>query len=92
MIIAKYKSKVVGFLQIIISKDSFTIDLIGVHQKYQRRGLAKAMITFSQGKNYNIKYMYVGTQMINSSSLNLYQKLNFRIYDSKYVLHYHNTI
>lgn len=92
MIVAKNESKIIGFLQIINSKDSFTIDLIGVHKGYQKRGIATRMINFSLNENYKAEETFVGTQITNSASIKLYQRLNFNIYDSKYILHYHNTI
>ncbi|OUU50697.1 MAG: hypothetical protein CBC25_07610 [Pelagibacteraceae bacterium TMED65] len=91
MIVAEYKSKIVGFLQLLKkSNNTIIIDLIAVNEKYRGKGIAKNMISFAYFNCLkNLKSIEVGTQISNSSSINMYTKLGFSISSSFYVLHMH---
>ena len=90
MVIASFDSEIVGFLQILKpEKGHFIIDLIGVDKNYQRRGIAKNMIDFAISENSDIDHVFVGTQIGNIPSINLYQKMDFFLDYAKYVFHLH---
>jgi ribosomal protein S18 acetylase RimI-like enzyme len=91
MIVVEKNSETVGFLQIIEgNNDSIIIDLIAVDEKNRGKGLAKEMIYFMYlnclKKNGIIK---VGTQISNTSSIELYLNIGFHINSISYVLHMH---
>ena len=91
MVVASFDNNVVGFLQILKpDNDHFIIDLIGVDNNYQRKGIAKRMIDYAIEKNSSINYVTVGTQIGNIPSLKLYQKMDYFIDHAKYVFHFHN--
>ena len=91
MIVVEKNSETVGFLQIIEgNNDTIIIDLIAVDEKNRGKGLAKEMIYFMYinclKKNGIIK---VGTQISNTSSIELYLNIGFHINSISYVLHMH---
>ena len=91
MIVVEKNSETVGFLQIIEgNNDTIIVDLIAVDEKNRGKGLAKEMIYFMYlnclKKNGIIK---VGTQISNTSSIELYLNIGFRINSISYVLHMH---
>lgn len=90
MIIAKKNKTIAGFLQLFINPDHLIIDLIAVDKEHRKTGLAKQMIEFATASAKKCKYIIVGTQLANLPSINLYQKLGFKLISGKYVFHYHN--
>jgi ribosomal protein S18 acetylase RimI-like enzyme len=91
MLVAEINFKTVGFLQVTeCNNDTTIIDLIAVDEKNRGKGLAKEMIYFLYlnclKKNGIIK---VGTQISNTSSIELYLNIGFRIKSASYVLHMH---
>ena len=66
------------------------IDLIAVGEKHQNKGIGKALIAhfikLYTDKGFNLR---VGTQAANIASINLYQKLGFRVEETSYNLHAH---
>ena len=82
--------KPIGFLLLIFKKKHMIIDLIGVDYKYQGKGFASDMIKFAFNK---LKYetVTVGTQISNTQSIRLYEKLGFKLSLSNYIFHYHNS-
>ena len=91
MIVVEKNSETVGFLQIIEgNNDTIIVDLIAVDEKNRGKGLAKEMIYFMYlnclKKNGIIK---VGTQISNTSSIQLYLNIGFHINSISYVLHMH---
>lgn len=80
MVAAQQKNKVVGFVLLINN----IIDLIAVHPKSERQGIGTKMIAFA---NQEIGLLKAGTQIINQPSISLYQKLNFYLTNSQFVLH-----
>jgi ribosomal protein S18 acetylase RimI-like enzyme len=95
MIVACFKSKPVGFAQIICKNDTLIIDLIAVDSAHHGRGLASLMITFAESlaldQTLNVKKLVVGTQLANQPSISLYEKLGFRLCHSEYIFHYHSS-
>lgn len=90
MVIALFDNKIVGFLQILKPEKNFIIiDLIGVDNNYQRKGIAKRMINFAIQRNSSINHIIVGTQIGNIPSIKLYQKMGFIVDNAKYVFHLH---
>jgi len=74
---------------LIVKKKELLIDLIGVDNKAQGKGVASAMINFAS-KTINHSLIKVGTQIGNTPSIKLYQKLGFLFSGSDYVFHYHS--
>jgi len=92
MIIAKINNKIIGFLQLLKTKNEFIIDLIAIDKNYRNKGIALNMIEFAENYYFEKGYssVIVGTQISNIPSIKLYQKLGFNIEGAKYVFHYHN--
>jgi ribosomal protein S18 acetylase RimI-like enzyme len=90
MIVALADEAVVGFLQLLYRKESLTIDLITVNEKYRRRGIARDMITFAETECLRCDHINVGTQVANIPSMRLYETMGFRVSDAYYLFHYHN--
>tara|TARA_Y100000590_G_scaffold435500_1_gene554995 strand:+ start:1898 stop:2620 length:723 start_codon:yes stop_codon:yes gene_type:complete len=90
MVVALLNNIPVGFLQIIINKGEFLIDLIAVDKKAQGKGAASAMIIFAEN-NIKCNRIKVGTQIGNFPSIKLYQKLGFELIGADYVFHYHKS-
>lgn len=88
LIIAEKKDKVVGFLLLIKKNQNLIIDLIAVHENYRRYGYASKMINYLENK-YKFKKLVVGTQSINTKSIKLYKKFNFKLIKSHFVYHLH---
>lgn len=91
MVLAKDKGIVVGFLQIIVKKDHWIIDLIAVSNEYRKQGIAKNLIAFANANILDVESIIVGTQIANIPSINLYLKLGFRFKSAKYVFHYNKN-
>lgn len=89
MLVAELNGAVKGFAQLIVSDNDIVIDLIGVDQSVQRKGVGSAMLDFIQIIDPKVISIKVGTQLTNRSSICLYEKSGFRYFDSKYVLHCH---
>lgn len=83
MIVAVAQNCVVGFL-LLVNKN--IIDLIGVDTGFTNRGIALSMIAFA---NQHVGLLQAGTQLINQASIGLYQKANFSLKSSQYILHHH---
>jgi len=94
LFVALVGTRPAGFLAVIAAeiddKRICTIDLIGVGQDFQRRGVGQALSAFFI-KHYRERcdYLTVGTQAANIPSLRLYQKLGFNISQTQYVMHGH---
>lgn len=93
MVVALENRNICGFLQ-IIQRDNYNIciDLIAVSANYQGRGMATAMIAFAASSCLDRPATFVtGTQIANTPSLALYNKLGFVVRTANYVLHLHTT-
>jgi ribosomal protein S18 acetylase RimI-like enzyme len=93
MVVAEQDGRVVGFAQLLVDGgDAIIIDLIAVDGPYRGQGLAKEMIRLSASAVDGARVIRVGTQIANTPSLRVYQKLGFVIVSSSYVFHYHQTV
>ena len=91
MVIALVEGVIVGFLQLLISKDGIMrIDLMAVDAGHQRKGIGKDMISFAEMNSQGTKQVWAGTQIVNMPSIRFYQKLGFNMAETYYVFHYHN--
>jgi ribosomal protein S18 acetylase RimI-like enzyme len=96
MVVAVERGKIIGFAQLLVSAMTYlTIDLIAVDPRFQRRGAAAGMIDFAEIVSierwpYLLRMIMVGTQLANTPSIALYEKLGFRLMTSQYVFHFHN--
>ncbi|MGE3316489.1 MAG: N-acetyltransferase family protein [Planctomycetaceae bacterium] len=101
MVVAEREGQIVGFLLTMPQGPvNRSIDLIAVDPKFQGRGVARGMIrteieTLPLPK-YDIdskdRWHLVGTQLANSASIALYQKLGFILTGSQYVFHFHGPL
>ncbi len=95
MIVACFKSKPIGFAQIICRNDTLIIDLIAVDSAHHGKGLASSMITFAESLALDhspaTKMLVVGTQLANRPSISFYEKLGFRLCHAEYIFHYHSN-
>lgn len=91
---AEIDGSTAGFLAVIESEDqarrAAVIDLVGVADDAQGRGVGTALTAhFVREWKGRADELRVGTQVANTRSLRLYERLGFRIADSAYVLHAH---
>ncbi len=91
LMVAEWKGRIVGFLALISSpKEKVqTVDLIGIAPEYQRQGFAQALLERWMTNSKRFEHLRVGTQVANTVSVRLYEKLGFRLRESAYVLHAH---
>jgi len=92
MIVALYKGKVAGFMQLLCSGGTIVIDLVEVEEKYRRKGLEKCMIYFAETAFEGFNAIRVGTQAANIPSMRIYESIGFRVKKTGYVFHYHNIL
>lgn len=95
LFVVEQESRPAGFLLAIDSKgNSFIIDLIAVDKAFQGKGLAASLIScaynFFSSKKSGVE-ITVGTQVSNTQSLRLYQKLGFEFSSAHYILHLHKA-
>lgn len=84
----------VGFLAVLATKikgkNALVIDLVGVDQAQQGRGVGKALVgAFLVECTKRGTLAVVGTQAANLPSLRLYEAMGFRVCETTYVLHAH---
>jgi ribosomal protein S18 acetylase RimI-like enzyme len=94
LMVALVQAQPVGFLAVLRSevagKCIRTIDLIGVSGAFQGRGVGQQLVRyFIQQYHQQSDRLQVGTQVANTASLRLYQKLGFSTMKSTYVMHLH---
>jgi ribosomal protein S18 acetylase RimI-like enzyme len=80
-----------GFLCVLEADDGArVIDLVGVASAAQGRGLGTELVAaFGSRHGADGRTLRVGTQVANTPSLRLYEKLGFRVAAATYVLHLH---
>ncbi|PCJ99947.1 MAG: hypothetical protein COA45_03800 [Zetaproteobacteria bacterium] len=88
MLVAEKGGQVIGFNQILIRDGVAIIDLIAVKTSAQGQGVGKAMMAKLQERYDTLR---VGTQLVNKSSIALYEKMGFCFEKAHYVLHYHGN-
>ena len=94
LFVALVDRKPAGFLAVLTSKLNGmcirTIDLIGVSNAFQNQGIGRALVRcFIQQHKDQSDYLQVGTQVANVPSMRLYQKLDFAVTKSQFVMHMH---
>lgn len=84
---------VVGFLGVIeMNRDGIVrgIDLIGVDESAQSRGVGRALVeAFTSKAAGHARELEVGTQAANVRSVRLYESCGFRLANAAYVMHAH---
>lgn len=94
LLVADFQDKLVGFLcileQVVRDRRLWVIDLIGVANSYQGRGIGRTLVQFfvreAVGK---CDQLVVSTQIANIPALRLYERCGFLMRESEYVLHAH---
>jgi ribosomal protein S18 acetylase RimI-like enzyme len=94
LLVALVNGKPAGFLAVLEAtvegQACRVIDLIGVAQTYQGRGVGRALVgCFLEDCAHRGLGARVGTQAANIPSLRLYESLGFRVCETAYVLHAH---
>lgn len=94
LFVASVDSRPAGFLAVLVAKvngkKAGVIDLIGVGRQFQRRGIGQALVDhFFAEYRGKVDSFFVGTQIANTPSLRMYQKLGFSIIKAAYVMHLH---
>ncbi len=94
LFVALIKGQPVGFLAALASsqngKNIRSIDLIGVDESFQGRGVGKALVNyFIHHYQSQCDFLRVGTQIANIPSVRFYQSLGFSMVATDYVLHRH---
>lgn len=92
MVVAIVESRPAGFLQLLTDQDTLIIDLIAVAKEHRGSGIATDMIQFAASSYGRFRRLLVGTQIVNSPSIRVYEKLGFRVCASSYIFHYHGPI
>jgi ribosomal protein S18 acetylase RimI-like enzyme len=92
LVVAEEEGHVVGFLLILCdeARKLITIDLIATEMKYRCRGIAGNMVRFAEGAIKGYEGITVGTQLANTPSIQLYERLGFALQSASHVFHYHN--
>lgn len=92
LLVAEVDAKVIGLIQLFFPDDnSVVIDLIVVDKEYMRKGIATDLIHYTEDMYQDKDKIIVGTQIANIPSARLYEKLGFKLFKTRYVLHYHNN-
>jgi ribosomal protein S18 acetylase RimI-like enzyme len=82
----------IGFLQLLRSaNDDLIIDLIAVEPSSAGQGVASAMIGFAAKHCRVTGAVVVGTQVANTRSIRLYERLGFQLQSAQYVFHHHGN-
>ncbi len=94
LLVASTEGTPAGFLAILAAevdgKAARVIDLVAVAPEAQRLGAGTALVAeFIRVASPQCDRLRVGTQVANTPSLRLYERLGFQIVDSAYVLHLH---
>ena len=87
--IIKKKGVILGFLLMIIKKDTAFIDLINIKKKYRNKGYAKELINQSFTNNKKIKFLKAGTQQKNISAIKFYKSIGLKLKEKYLVFHLH---
>lgn len=92
LLVSDINDEIAGFILLIENKEEVIIDLIAVNKDYRKLGVAMNLIKESFNIYKNEKnFFIVATQITNIASLNLYQKIGFKIIDTNYVWHWHRN-
>lgn len=90
LLVAETEGHVVGFLLLLNpSPGDYVIDLVGVASEYRGRGIGQTLLSSLWNHLSDCNRVIVGTQVANTDSLRLYEKLGFRITRSEYIFHGH---
>ena len=92
MVVTCVGDRPVGFLQLLrIPDGGLLIDLIAVSAGERGRGLARAMIAFACDNCDCTGQVVVGTAIVNTRSVSLYENMGFRLCGAQYVFHHHGA-
>ena len=90
LLVARDGDTPVGFLAVLEDGDVRVIDLVGVAQDAQGRGVGTALVAaFIARHAPHARRLRVGTQIANTPSLHVYARFGFVVERSAYVLHRH---
>lgn len=84
----KYSNKIIGVLYIHDYKDGILLDEIYINEEYRNKGIATDII-----KNMMDKKIYLWVYKTNTTALNLYKKLEFKIIlesENRYLMEFDN--
>lgn len=87
----KRDGRIVGMIAIKMVSGCHHIELVAVHPKYYRQGIAGKLIkaSFQHALEKGVRDVSVVTQLDNVEACGLYKKYNFKIDTVKYLYHLH---
>ena len=91
VVVRSNAGRIIGFCEIVDSTDAFAIDLIAVHPKCQRRGLARKLMEGALhvlSRRTPPKPLLVGTASTNTASLSLYEAMGCKEEKREVTLHW----
>ena len=91
VVVRSDERRIVGFCEIVDSTDCFAIDLIAVHPKWQRRGLARKLMEGALhvlSRRMPAKALRVGTASTNTASRSLYEAVGCEEEKREVTLHW----
>ena len=78
LLVAIFKTKVLGFVLIIKKKNLLVIDLIVTSKKYRKKGVASSLINYINNEIMKpTDKIFAGTQKNNLIAIKMYKKLGF---------------
>lgn len=88
VLVVRRAGRPVGFLAVLApSPEVRVIDLVAVHSEARGAGAGRALVeALLSGSGGRVD---VGTQIANTGALRFYERLGFRVSDTRYVLHLH---
>jgi GNAT superfamily N-acetyltransferase len=90
MVVAEDGGEVAGFVLLLGSAGREPVaDLVCVRQASRNRGLGRDMMLAAEGLAPVKATMTVGTQLVNTGSIRLYEGIGYRLAGAQYVFHYH---
>jgi ribosomal protein S18 acetylase RimI-like enzyme len=91
--VKKENDQLAGFITLEIAGDGVVkIGLIAVNEDFQRRGIAKELVCFSENYLFEHGYtdLHVTTQSHNQSAVNFYRSRNFEKLSGTHIYHFWN--
>jgi len=95
ILVVKDCQKIIGFTTVeCLDTESSKIGLIAVDKRYQRKGIAKQLMTSAENISIEKKctFIEVTTQGDNKPATNFYQNYGFNVIFTKYIYHYWNAL
>jgi ribosomal protein S18 acetylase RimI-like enzyme len=90
LFVAVLDGTIAGFLLAMKHANACVIDLIAVSTNFQRKGVGTTLIAGCKRAFADAAVISAGTQAANVASVQLYERLGFRLQASQFILHLHS--